>query len=75
MTLGIRVETRSRIKLVRRETTVSTSAGEIAVKIATLDGRDIIFPEFDDMMMAMKNTDASYEDVYYEIKEALRKES
>lgn len=75
MTLGIRVETKSRIKLVRRETTVSTSAGEIGVKIATLDGRDIIFPEFDDMMMAMKNTDTSYEDVYHEIKKALGKES
>ncbi len=75
MTLGIRVETRSRIKLDRREVTVPIPAGEIGVKIATLDGRDIIFPEFDDMIAAMKKTNRSYEDVYFEIKEALRKES
>jgi uncharacterized protein (TIGR00299 family) protein len=75
MTLGIRVETRSRIKLDRKELTVRTSAGEIGVKIATLDGREIIFPEFDDMITAMKKTNRSYEDVYFEIKEALRKES
>ncbi len=75
MTLGIRVETRSRIKLDRREVTVSTSSGEIRVKIATLDGRDIIFPEFDDMITVMKNTNRGYEDVYFEIKEKLGKES
>ncbi len=74
-TLGIRVETRSRIKLHRKEVTVPTLAGEIRVKIATLDGRDIILPEFDDMIMAMKNTNRSYEDVYFEIRDALRKES
>ena len=74
MTLGIRVETRSRIKLDRREVTVSTSSGEIRVKIATLDGRDIIFPEFEDMISVMKNTNRSYEDVYFEIKDKLGKE-
>lgn len=75
MTLGIRVETRSRIKLDRREITVSISSGEIGVKIATLDGRDIIFPEFEDMIAAMKNTNRSYEDVYFEIMKKLGKES
>ena len=74
MTLGIRVESRSRIKLDRREVTVSTSSGEIGVKIATLDGRDIIFPEFEDMITAMKNTNRGYEDVYFEIMEKLGKE-
>ena len=73
-TLGIRVETRSRIKLHRKEVTVSTSVGEIGVKIATLEGRDIILPEFDDMITAMKDADRSYEDIYFEIKKALRKE-
>ncbi len=73
-TLGIRVETRSRIKLHRKEVTVSTSVGEIGVKIATLEGRDIILPEFDDMITAMKDADRSYEDVFFEIKKALRKE-
>lgn len=74
MTLGIRVESRSRIKLDRREVTVSTSSGEIGVKIATLDGRDIIFPEFEDMIAAMKKTNRSYEDIYFEIMEKLGKE-
>ncbi|MEE8417345.1 MAG: hypothetical protein V3S06_01640, partial [candidate division Zixibacteria bacterium] len=59
----------------RKEVTVPTLAGEIRVKIATLDGRDIILPEFDDMIMAMKNTNRCYEDVYFEIREVLRKES
>jgi uncharacterized protein (TIGR00299 family) protein len=75
MTLGIRVESRSRIKLDRRQVTVSTSSGEIGVKIATLDGRDIIFPEFEDMIAAMKRTSRSYEDIYFEIMEKLGKES
>lgn len=75
MTLGIRVETRSRIKLDRKEVTVSIPSGEIGVKIATLDGRDIILPEFDDMIVAMKKNNRSYEDIYSEIKETLRKES
>ncbi len=73
-TLGIRVETRSRIKLDRKEVTVTTPSGEIGVKIATLDGRDIILPEFEDMITAMKDADRSYEDIYFEIKKALRKE-
>jgi uncharacterized protein (TIGR00299 family) protein len=75
MTLGIRVETRSRIKLDRKQVKVSIPSGEIGVKIATLDGRHIILPEFDDMMAVMKKSNRSYEDIYSEIKEALRKES
>lgn len=75
MTLGIRVREVSRMKLKRRIVTIVTSGGEVSVKVADLDGRDLIFPEYDDMTAAMEKSGKSYEDVFYEIKKNLRKES
>jgi len=74
LTLGIRVETVSRIKLPRRETKVTTSGGIVSVKIAVCDGRKIILPEFDDVTAAMKKAGKSYEDIYFEIRDVLGKE-
>jgi len=74
-TLGIRVKTVSRIKLHREETIVSTSGGDVSVKIARLDGREMIFPEYDDMIKAMRQSDKSYEDIYFEILRRIRKET
>jgi uncharacterized protein (TIGR00299 family) protein len=74
LTLGIRVGTIPRIKLKREETVISTEGGDVSVKIARLDNRKLIFPEYDDMIEAMKNSDKSYDDVYFEIQSNLRKE-
>jgi uncharacterized protein (DUF111 family) len=73
-TLGIRLSQSSRMKLPRKQMTVSTSGGDVSVKIAELDGRKMIFPEYDDMVRAMKKAQASYDDIYFEIQSALRKE-
>jgi pyridinium-3,5-bisthiocarboxylic acid mononucleotide nickel chelatase len=73
-TLGIRVSPSSRLKLPRRQITVPTSGGDISVKIAELDGKKLIFPEYDDMSRAMKKAGVSYDDIYFEIQRAIRKE-
>jgi uncharacterized protein (TIGR00299 family) protein len=75
LTLGIRVKTVPRIKLHREETVVSTSGGDVSVKIAHLDDMEMIFPEYDDMVKAMRKTDRSYDDIYFEIQSNLRKET
>ncbi len=74
MTLGIRVNTVSRMKLARGEQTVSTAGGDISVKIAEFDGRKIIFPEFDDMFRIMEKTGRSYDDILFQLQSELRKE-
>jgi uncharacterized protein (TIGR00299 family) protein len=73
-TLGIRVNSSSRLKLPRLQIVVPTSGGDISVKVAKLDDRKLIFPEFDDMSRAMKKTGRSYDDIYFEIQSAIRKE-
>jgi pyridinium-3,5-bisthiocarboxylic acid mononucleotide nickel chelatase len=73
-TLGIRVGSNSRMKLPRKQITVPTSGGDVSVKVAELDGRKLIFPEHDDMTKAMKKTALSYDDIYFEIQRAIRKE-
>ncbi len=75
LTLGIRIETILRIKLIREEITIPTEGGEVSVKIGRLDGRELLFPEYDDMIKAMKNADRSYDDIYFEIQSSLRKET
>jgi len=74
-TLGIRVGLSERVKLPRRETTISTSGGDVSVKLADFDGSTILFPEYDDMVHAMNQANRSYDDIYFEIQCALRKES
>jgi len=74
-TLGIRVKTIPRIRLHREETVVTTAGGDVSVKIARLDGREMIFPEYDDMIKAMGRADKSYDDIYFEIKSRMRKET
>jgi hypothetical protein len=73
-TLGLRVSSNSRLKLPRRQITTPTSGGDVSVKVAELDGRRLIFPEYDDMVKAMKKTSLSYDDIYFEIQRAIRKE-
>jgi pyridinium-3,5-bisthiocarboxylic acid mononucleotide nickel chelatase len=73
-TLGIRMSSSSRIKLPRRQITVSTSGGDISVKVAELNGKKLIFPEHNDISRAMKKAGLSYDDIYFEIQRALRKE-
>lgn len=73
-TLGVRIETVSRIKLVRRESKVNTSGGKVSIKIAEIDGQKLIFPEHDDMMKAMKKSKLYYDDIYFEIQRAIKKE-
>lgn len=75
ITLGIRLQTISRIKLFKEETTISTSGGDVSVKIGHLEKRDVIFPEYDDMAKAMKNIDKSYDDIFFEILSELKKET
>ncbi len=75
ITLGIRIGTKPRIKLFREETTVSTSGGDVSVKIGLLDEKDIIFPEYENMVKAMKNANKSYDDIFFEILSGLRKET
>jgi uncharacterized protein (TIGR00299 family) protein len=75
MTLGVRVREVSRMKLKRRIVKIVTSGGEVSVKVADLDGRNLIFPEFDDMASASEKSGKSYEDIFYEIRSNLRKES
>ena len=75
MTLGMRVRTVSRMKLKRKTVQVDTSGGRVSVKVADLDGRSLIFPEYDDMAAAMRKSGKSYEDILFEIKSNLRKES
>jgi hypothetical protein len=71
-TLGIRAGQSSRLKLPRRQITVATSGGDVAVKVAELDGRKLIFPEHDDMARAMKRANVNYDDIYFEIQRAVR---
>jgi uncharacterized protein (TIGR00299 family) protein len=71
-TLGIRIGKADRLKLARTQITVATSGGDVAVKVAELEGRRLIFPEHDDMVRAMKKANASYDDIYYEIQRASR---
>jgi uncharacterized protein (TIGR00299 family) protein len=73
-TLGIRVSSSSRLKLPRLQIIVPTSGGDVAVKVANLDDKKLIFPEFDDMSRAMKKAGMSYDDIYFEIQSAMRKE-
>jgi hypothetical protein len=73
-TLGVRIGSTGRIKLARKQVTVATSGGDIAVKIAELDGRRLIFPEHNDMARAMKKANANYDDIYFEIQRAVRAE-
>jgi uncharacterized protein (DUF111 family) len=75
LTLGMRVSSVSRLKLPRKETTVKTSGGDVAVKLADFDGREIVIPEYDDINVAMKKSNKSYEDIYFEIMNKLEKES
>jgi uncharacterized protein (DUF111 family) len=73
-TLGIRIGSASRLKLARRQITVPTSGGDVSVKVAEIGGRKLIFPEHDDMARAMKKANANYDDIYFEIQSATRKE-
>jgi len=75
LTLGIRIETIPRIKLYRDETIIPTSGGDVSVKIGRLENRELIFPEYEDMIKAMKKADKSYDDIYFEIQGSLRKET
>lgn len=74
LTLGIRVSATSRIKLKRRTVEIQTSGGRVSVKIGSCDGSDVILPEFDHMAAAMKRSGRGYDEIFFEIKEALRKE-
>jgi uncharacterized protein (TIGR00299 family) protein len=71
-TLGIRVGASNRLKLARKQITVATSGGDVSVKVAELDGRKLIFPEYDDIARAMKKVSASYDEIYFEIQGAVR---
>jgi len=62
------------MKRPRKQITAPTSGGDISVKAAELDGRRLIFPKHDDMIKAMKKTALSYDDIYFEIQRAMRKE-
>jgi uncharacterized protein (TIGR00299 family) protein len=73
-TLGIRVGSSGRLKLARKQVTIATSGGDVAVKIAMLDNRKLFFPEYDDVARAMNKANASYDDIYFEIQRALRKD-
>lgn len=73
-TLGIRVGSSARMKLPRLQIIVPTTGGDVSVKVAKLDGKRLIFPEFDDMLRAMKKTGLSYDDLYFEIQRVIRKE-
>lgn len=74
LTLGIRERTVARTKLNRREIKVTTSGGIVSVKIGVCDGREIVLPEYDDISAAMSKTGRSYDDIFHEIKDELRKE-
>lgn len=73
-TLGIRQSQSSRIKLPRKEVSVTTSGGDVSVKIAEFAGKRLIFPEHDDMRHAMKVSGRNYDDIYFEIERVLRKD-
>ena len=73
-TLGIRISTIGRIKLARKEKIIKTSGGNVSIKIAHLDGRELIFPEHDEMLKAMKKSKLGYDDIYFEIQRAIKKE-
>ena len=74
LTLGIRMSEISRMKLKREEKKITTSGGEVSIKVGSIDGAGIILPEFDDMAAAMKKSGKSYDDIYFEIKRFMGKE-
>ncbi|MEE9553180.1 MAG: nickel pincer cofactor biosynthesis protein LarC [candidate division Zixibacteria bacterium] len=74
LTLGIRIREISRMKLKRKELKITTSGGEVAVKVGSFDGTSILLPEFDDMAEAMRQSGKSYDDIYFEIKQSMGKE-
>jgi uncharacterized protein (DUF111 family) len=73
-TLGMRVTVTGRLKLPRRPVIIKTSGGDVAAKIAEFDGRQLIFPEYDDVVRAMSKANASYDDIYFEIQSTMRKD-
>jgi hypothetical protein len=72
-TLGLRIAKSRRMKLPRTQIIIPTSGGDVSVKIAELDGKKLIFPEYDDMVKAMKKGGQNYDDIYFEIQRAIKK--
>ena len=75
ITLGIRHKRITRLKLPRKEKTIKTAFGDIAVKLAYFNERVLYFPEFESVANAARQTDKSFDEIYFEIMSQLRKET
>ncbi|MDO4621325.1 MAG: nickel pincer cofactor biosynthesis protein LarC [Eubacteriales bacterium] len=67
-TIGIRRVPMERTVLMRRNETVSTRFGEIAVKICRVGEEEKIYPEFGSVEAAAKKMQVSLEEVYWEVR-------
>jgi uncharacterized protein (DUF111 family) len=63
-TLGLRVSVVMRKKLKREEKTVQTEYGNIRVKVAYLNGKERIAPEYDDCARIARDNDIPLMRVY-----------
>ena len=75
VTLGIRHKRINRLRLPRKEKTIKTAFGDIAVKLAYFNERVLYFPEFESVANAARQTGKSYDEIYFEIMSQLRKET
>ncbi len=62
--LGVRLRSSRRIITPRRTETLSTALGNLQVKIKTMDGRDIICPEFEECARVAREHNVPLADVY-----------
>ncbi|MFH1893099.1 MAG: nickel pincer cofactor biosynthesis protein LarC [Candidatus Zixiibacteriota bacterium] len=64
---GIRCETQTRVKLPRRQETVSTSLGDCVVKIFEFEGRSRVVPEYESVKKIADKNQMSYLAAYEKI--------
>ena len=63
-TIGIRRQKMERTILPRREAFVSSPWGEMRVKVCTINGREVCYPEYDSVTEIAARTGCSYRDIY-----------
>ncbi len=66
--LGVRFLELDRFSLERKMVSVKTRWGKVRVKIAELEGRKVISPEYDDLKQISEKTKLSFREVYAKVK-------
>ena len=64
-TIGIRRQEMERTILKREKRTVTTTLGEVEVKVCTFDGQEYIYPEYESVKKLCEKTGVSYREAYH----------